>query len=480
MNHERDISNAENIEVVSTLLIDAIREGTQLIRAIIEKGTRISTYHEWTSLSVNKNKVPSLNTSHFSGPPEYRNCFHSYSGTPAIIESEVESFKTFVKFVVSDLNLLEKLNPFKIPVDEYKTHDLRDSILLSIIKDGIERYLHIYKDEGFSEANAKIIVDQILNYYFATILDIDIVVPILFIDFEFNSWDIGNNIEIRRLTELEQMSRASVKSTNASVSEHVLSSASHAVVFKNWEVKNTDNYSHYLHDINTYPLAQIDKFFAAIRIVKPIDTGYAQVLAVAKSWFHHCKADLPHIEGVSTRSYSSKLEDYYWNVPALPMISGDEMKKIADIFNRLYDCTENAINLSIKRLNQCLIREAEEDSVLDATIAFEALLSDDGNQEMTHKLAMRVAALAKFDISFDKTPQEAFKDIKAIYSHRSAIVHGSKNLSKKRVLRLADNTEITTLSLAIEYLRFVLSTLVKNPEFRTPQIIDQNLLLGKK
>ena len=154
------------------------------------------------------------------------------------------------------------------------------------------------------------------------------------------------------------------------------------------------------------------------------------------------------------------------------------MDTISKIFGLLSDSEENSIDLSVKRLNQCLVRDSEEDSVLDATIALEALLSDDGNQEMTHKLAMRVGALVNLDSSFNKTPQQAFKDIKSIYAYRSAIVHGSKKLDKKRVIKLEDNNETTTHSLAVDYLRFVLKVLLENPKYRDPKLVDSELLLG--
>ncbi len=124
------------------------------------------------------------------------------------------------------------------------------------------------------------------------------------------------------------------------------------------------------------------------------------------------------------------------------------------------------------------MRDSEEDSVLDATIALEALLSDDGNQEMTHKLAMRVGAITKLAKNFTKSPQQAFKDIKSIYSYRSAIVHGSRSLDKKRMIQIDENKKVTAHSLAIEYLRVLLKVLLENPEYRTPQKIDSDLLLG--
>jgi len=113
---------------------------------------------------------------------------------------------------------------------------------------------------------------------------------------------------------------------------------------------------------------------------------------------------------------------------------------------------------------------------LDATIALEALLSDDDNQEMTHKIAMRLGALSKISNDFGKTPQQVYKDMKQIYAYRSAIVHGSKYAEKKRVIKI-DNEEIGVHSLAVQFLRKTLKILIENPAFREVKKIDEDLLL---
>lgn len=320
-----------------------------------------------------------------------------------------------------------------------------------------------------------------VNFIFWDTLPIDIVVPILFVNFDFNSYSLSDGIEIRRLTEKEHLARYNIKSYNVSVHELVLSSATHALVLKGWEVKNSPSIMDFdtLNNIRAYPVELIDKFFASIRLVKNIDTGYAQVLSLSQSWIHHCKADLPHVMGTATRSYPTVFEDYYWNIDTVPLVTNDEVQKIGTIFDLLRESEENSIFLSVKRLNQCLVRDNEEDSVLDATIALEALLSDDSHQEMTHKLAMRVGALVSLDKSLGKSPQQAFKDIKKIYGYRSAIVHGSKALDKKRIIKLDDNMETTAHAIAIVYLRFVLKVLLENPKYRNASLIDSELILGR-
>jgi len=48
------------------------------------------------------------------------------------------------------------------------------------------------------------------------------------------------------------------------------------------------------------------------------------------------------------------------------------------------------------------LRNDEQNIILDATIGIETLHFDDNRQEMTHKLAMRIGALAKLSYYLSK------------------------------------------------------------------------------
>lgn len=462
-----------------SLLKAAIQDGLAKVASAVAANKYIPTYYEWPSISFRGNGLPSLSSSSFQGAKEYRKCFGV--SEHEIIESNIVSFVKYLNFVTSNEDLIGRLfikNWRELDNDKFPT--FKSVIVYSIIKDAIERYIHLHKCFEYDEEKASSIIDEIENYVFLETLHIDIVIPILFINFEFEVYPLSDGIEVRRLTESEHLARYNIKSYNVSVHDSVLSSATHALVFKDWVVKNADCAMEFntLYNMRAYPTDRINKFFASIRLVKNANTGYAQIFSLAKNWIAHCKADLPHVLGANTRSYPAHFEDYYWNIESVPLISNDEMNEVYKIFDLLSNSEENSIDLSVKRLNQCLVRDSEEDSVLDATIALEALLSDDGNQEMTHKLAMRVGALARLVKSFGKSPQQAFRDIKNIYAYRSAIVHGSKKLDKKRIIKLEDNNEATTHSLAVEYLRLVLKVLLENPRFRDPKQIDSELLLG--
>ncbi|WP_136524952.1 HEPN domain-containing protein [Geomonas ferrireducens] len=252
------------------------------------------------------------------------------------------------------------------------------------------------------------------------------------------------------------------------------------LVLKNWYITNENlwHLSELVADSSAYPIDYINRFFAALRIKTGCATGYAQLLMRPVDWAHSYKADLPAIEGTSIKSYPNQFDNYYWNREDLPKIDAEEAKEIGSMFAKLIAVTENNIQIAVRRLNLCFLRDDDEDSILDATIGIEALLSDDDHQEMTHKLAMRVAALSIVAKNFETPPAQVLKRIKDIYSFRSAVVHGSTKASKKREIVLKDNSVIPTSSLALQYLRLVLEALVNNPKYRKPAKIDEFLLSG--
>lgn len=462
-------------------MLKAVKEGLGEVHKCVANGSYIGTYYEWPTLTYKENGLPQLSSSSFQGPKEYRSCFGSLGREPLIIEEKIASFNDLVDFGKSRPKLLARFVPEQwVNRRNDDGFDLPAIFIRSFIKDAIERYVHIHATSVFDETLAKPIMAELESLIFDELLYIDILVPILFIDFDFDLFELDDGVKIQRITDDLHLARSKVRSRNVSVHDSVLSSATHALFLENWHVPNADNMLHFniLENPRAYPLHKIDMFFGAVRIITGFATGYAQVLAAAKGWIHNPMANLPYIEGASVRGYPAMLEDYYWNLESIPSPSSEQISAIARIYHSLDNEKEKSIDIAVKRLNLCLVRDSEEDVILDATIALEALLADDGNQEMTHKLAMRIGALSKLSASFGKTPQQAFKDVKCIYACRSAIVHGSKRLDKKRVIRIDAENEVPVHSLAVEYVRKLLEILVEHPEFRDVKRIDDELLLG--
>lgn len=468
----------------ASLLLKAVEDGLVAIKQASRDGSYIGGYYEFPSVSYRKNGLPefSITTSMERGPIDYRNYFSFFGGKPKVDEKSISSFADLVNFVRANEKLHRRFTIDIVPPPLPNGMELNfDEInIVSGIKDSIDRYIHDNETYDFEKDKGVAAITPTLAYIFNKNLEIDICVPILFLGFPFDEFEITDGVCVERINDEQHQARYGVQSYNTSAHKQVIASATHALVLKGWHVPNNERmwYFDVLSKPQAYPLQVIDNFFAALRIATVVSTGYAQIYSIAKGWATFNKANLPYVQGVTVRSYPGWFEDYYWNVDVLPSVSLDAMENISTLYNSIASAKENSIHLSIKRLNRCLVRDNEEDSVLDATIALEALLSDDGTQEMTHKLAMRVGALSRIDKTFEKTPIQSFGDIKKIYSYRSAIVHGNKGLDKKKVIKVDDRVEVNAHVLVVDYLRMILRVLLKNPEYRTPKTIDERLLLN--
>jgi Apea-like HEPN len=469
------------VDEYAELLLKALEDGLSAIKEACKKGDYIGSYYDFPSVSYGKNGLPGFSTSMGSGPVDYRNCFHSYGGKPKVDEKDIASFTDLIEFVRKHPKLHRRFTiDYVPPVDSEIDIKVDEINIVSGIKDSIDRYIHSNASYEYEKEKGVSAITPTIAYIFSKNLDIEICVPILFLQFPFDEYKISDSVYISRITDKQHQARYGVESYNTSAHKSVKSSATHAFMLKGWHVPNADRmwYFDVLSKPRAYPLQIINNFFGALRIAITANTGYAQIYSIANGWAVHNKSDLPYAQGATVRSYPGWFEDYYWNIETVPSVSNEEMEQISMLYNNIASATENSIHLSVKRLNQCLVRDNEEDSVLDATIALEALLSDDGNQEMTHKLAMRIGALSRLDKSFNRTPFESFGDVKKIYAYRSAIVHGSKGLDKKKAIKIDEENEVNAHVLAVEYLRMILRVVLSHPDYRAPRNIDEKLLLN--
>jgi hypothetical protein len=450
---------------------------------LIEKQPNPHGYFNWPSLSIYENGMPSLSDGYmFSGPPDYKTVFEGYK--PSFPVGEIVSFQKLLTYVMTREWLLERFLPAEV-LKKGKRDDIDKKFLefqaFRIPLEVIDRYIHINKTMEFQTEGFELAFESLAKSIFLDKLEVDIYVPILFVKFDFENTVLGENVSIEQMDELFHLARFPLKSYAPGVHPSVLSSATHCLVLRNWYVTN-ENYwllTKTLSDTQAFPLGTINDFFAALRLIVGIHTGYSQVLLRPVNWAVHYKGNLPPLEGTSIKAYPSWFENYYWLEKNIPRVNEVTAKEIGDLYLKLIAIKENSIRIAVKRLNLCFLRENDEDYVLDATIGLESLLSDDNRQEMTHKLAMRMGALAKLENASEKNPSQVFNEIKQIYSYRSALVHGSSKTDKSREIVMSDSSKIPTSTLAIEYLRMAIKVLIENPKYRKPENIDKFLLLGK-
>lgn len=456
----------------------------------LAEGKNISSYFNFPMISYNENGMPRFYQNPFGGPKDYKNAFRSngFSITPepALVQlDQLDSFKTLFTFISEHDYLKLRFMPKEMfsPVSDATHSNSYDFFTFSIkytIETLADRYIHINNNAIYDEASYREIVVPFFNCLFEDKLYVDICVPILFLKFDFDTLSLAKNNIIQKMDDPFQLARASKSAYGPGVHQSVLPAATHMFVMRGWYIPNQNQWqlANLLSDSSVYPLEIIDKFFASLRILTGAPTGYAQVLMRPVGWAKTFLAGLPPIEGTSIRAYPPRFENYYWNVNDIPTIDFSTATKIVDQFDKLAAIPENSVKVALRRLNRCFMRETEEDTVLDATIGLEALLSDDERQEMTHKLAMRIAALSKLSSKFPHSPSEVLKTVKSIYAYRSAVVHGSTKVDKKRVIQFVDKTSKEASLMGVEYLRLILEILIEHPKFRAPMNIDKFLLEG--
>jgi hypothetical protein len=312
-------------------------------------------------------------------------------------------------------------------------------------------------------------------------LPVHMCVPILFAKFETDTIKLEDRARFVSMNSDFHLARASLQAYGPGVHESVMAAATHALFLLGYTLPNNNHFDQEIAtNVSAYPLQDIDTFFAALRIITSIDTGYAQLILCPIGWARSYRAHLPYLEGTSIRKYPYWFEDFYWTKPA-PVISNQQATKVAGLFTKLraaFDKPEgNKLLLATQRLNSCFLRENDEDTILDATIAMELLLSDDEGTEITHKLATRMAALSMLAADFVDDPPTVFRNVKQIYGFRSGVIYGnSSKAQKKREITIREQEKIPTVKVAIDYIRMALEVLLDHPEYLVVSAIDESLL----
>lgn len=347
-----------------------------------------------------------------------------------------------------------------------------------MVLQAVDRYIHLFCRQDLDESLLRPMYEEIELALFQPKLPIDIVVPIPFIEFQFDELPVGDHATIWRMDVPFQQARiASLPSY--SNDRRLSTNCSHALVLHNWEVAN----EHYLRAVYMGPTLStnatdiIEAFFAALRIEFNAETGYAQVVARSVNWLGNMDADLPSVTSSVLRGYPQYLA--FDSPQVLPVVTVESGSRLAGLFQQLTIDAKSNVALAVKRLNRALLREQEEDSILDATIAMEALLSPENSPEITHRLKLRMAALAKLSDTHSTKLQEILNNVPRIYEYRSSVIHGNPEPHKKREIYDRDkDVRIPAIQLALDYLKMAMAVLAKHPKYLDTKKIDSELLLG--
>lgn len=473
-----------DIDEFKVLLSQSFKECLGHITDAIGKGIKLENYNSYPIINYNKDYYfpYSYNIDNPSSPLNY--CVF----LNRLASKSLDDFTNTRKFVASIAKnelFFEKL--IDIPVlyrEESEQLEIVNTMLRTVAFSFVDRYVNIYNTKAFDSKYFDELVTPLCNLLSSNKVHFDLYVPILFAVFDEDEIILNESTSIIRMDEEFHLSRlALAKMHSHDISLHACSS--HAYVIKNieYEYDTLIAFNYAIRNYNIFPLEQINNFFASICLVKSSPTGYSQLIIKPIGWetgsFFH--ADLIPLTGKTTDHYNLKLDQYkHIKHEFLTKLNLPNIESLKHIYNKLIANQDGKMKLAIERYIASRLRKDSYDTLLDLCIAFEALLSDGSRSEVTHKLAMRVAALTSYFEDKGFSPKNTYNDIKDIYDCRSNIIHGKsrKKIEQKSVKYYGKNKEqgIRINVLAFIYLENIIKVLLEKPEFCDPSIIDDLIM----
>lgn len=464
------------------LFSGAIKTGLKYVSLAETGKTHIGTHTHWPEIRWHENGLPWITDRGSQGPKNYSDAILGiYSGLygfgplgqPPLDFLNEPEFLALVDYV----NTNPHLSDFLLSGSPSDFGMIR---LQRMVGDALDRYVNINKIVELEKDKLLAVYLPIEKYLFEQTLPVVTVVPILFLKFEVPEFQINEFVSVKQLSDELHLARSWHGPWGHSDNDLVESAATHALLISGHSVENRDwrALDEYVMQPEAYPVDIIDTFFAALRIATGYATGYAQLLTLPVGWASGYTADLARLEGPAIKNYPPSFERGAWNED-VPTASFSDLIRVSEVFKNLCRIFKTAhrrrVRLAMHRLNLSAIRTTDEDGVIDAMIAVEALLSDD-RQEVTHKVAMRLAGLYK--IADRSRSEQAFSEMKRIYTFRSKIVHGDSDLDKYREID-RDGTRVPAVIAAVEHLRTAFGALIENPTLLDPKMIDSFLLTDK-
>lgn len=448
------------------LIVPVVQDAIIDIQEYLADNGYTPRYYTWPSYYELPNGLPSFSESGL-GPIKYSDflILHKKFGLGFSKTSQYQALSTYV-------HRHQRWSQHCLPESYSGDDDLIEFYLNKVLGSIVER-LMCFKEEP-TEANIRIVYEPLEAYIYGDNLKFSIVVPILFLKFDRDFVSTTTGLYVKRMDDNMQMSRMRVgQSSDGQYSSR--GAATHALVLKlvgNCENQNSWEFQKALSNEENYDVFPIKKFFSMLRIVTGHTTGYGQLLVSPVGWASKHITTLEPLMGTATDQIPHSHRNYWqWRGDEIPTVSESELKQVAELFEAWEILIRGdkqkeikRLELACSRLNLSYLRQGATDSILDACIGLEALLSD-GSTEITHKLASRLAALSKLDN--DPHPAIVFHDIKQIYGVRSKIVHGATSTPQN----ISENNQK-----AIQYLRQTIRLLLLHPEFLSAQEIDTKLL----
>jgi len=441
----------------------------------ISEAFYVTPFKDYPEISYEKGLFPRL--TYFSNKPDISEFFRRKNAnfTPKI---DLESDTLFQELIQDLISLPEFLAYYKDNLTDNETFLYIHSE--NFIKDLIISYYYRY-GYSFSIDHLSTIYYPLENFLFSDRLYFDLGIPILFTGFESDHFAITENILIRKIDDDTHKAKFSIKSYSPAIADPLIYSATHELVLKNYNYQKPTTFYEYgaFAQPQIYPHNTIEQFFSILKLATDITSGYSQIIVHPNDWARKAKYDLKHLEGTSVRNYPAIFDDFYWTRETFPTVNEEDLDLIKILLNSVNSNRENKLEIALKRFYKSMMRQTEEDIIIDIIIALEILLGDNEKSELTHKLALRITTLITAESDETIDPVTIFNNVKKIYDYRSAVVHGSHKANLKREIKTDDQKTVPVVMLANDYLRQILKIMILKPQYLFPKEIDKIMLTNQ-
>jgi hypothetical protein len=442
----------------------------------LPENTYIPSMASVPDLRTFQSGFPYITQDRFSKTPEYTRLFSDQETRFApIAYGGWDNYRQLIELVRGDPALADKFN-VRLDVADQQARSMDDFSVALFGLRTFDRLMHLagieFDEEALTEVYCElepVLLDERLPVWFMA--------PVALTHFESDAMQpAGPNLFVAKIPDRLNMARMPRDGASTNVNELVLSAATHAVVLTGYTITNRGWMAIGHHSFDWYPTDVVDTFFDALRAVTGYETGYAQIFMVPIGWAMRYQADLPAVfRGAFSRRYPSHFEKAAWNEQR-PAVSKSQFAAACGLFGALSE-DHGALSLAARRLSAAMLRESEADAILDLLIGLEAILGDQSTTEVTHKLAIRTAAVLGQLSAPARDPVETFEAVRRIYAYRSAVAHGNEKRAEKLTVTELASGPVPTIALARDYLRRVLVALASQPELKSGKEIDTKLVL---
>ena len=432
----------------------------------IEKAEQYDEFKE--QVPAFKYGIPFYIMHGYNSPKNYGELLSSEDGRFRINCHTLDGFDEFLTMLQANPNAQSRFT------DEA---NYLQSAIVSFVGNIANRYFYVANNSSGDNIDRNLVRELILKQFirlFYEKLNVNICVPICFIEFDSDTIDITDSISIRKMSEDFQMSRFNACHFESTPESNIVQCANYMVHMSNYHINNEDidAVQNSVKNSWSYPVDVIDDLFAAIRIASGIKTGYGQLLIEPDSWADKWTGDLLPLYGANIVAFNRNEVKVKFLCYHISKIENSVISLINTIFNEIRNKRElikkkqdpfSRVFVAIQRLNRCMLREADDDTALDAIIGIEALLSGGTQGEITYTISNRMSVVASRIQECPYSASDARKAMKKIYGLRSDIVHG-RDTDKNSTI-VINGTERSTKEIAIDFLRFCLLFIIQNQKY---------------